>query len=378
MNPTQPFHTLSQTLAFKNGDEKEWWHSMAGMLSRAMQSFGYDDDAQYNHLNLFHQCILPYLGVFPRPENNNTRWLSTLCPYGTPIEPSLNISQNIVRYSVEPVGPQAGTEDDPQNTNVLWECLEGIKRFDNRVDLTWFRHFASRLMLNKKEGGRFASERKSKFRPGQGQYGFAIDLKSARPMLKGYIFPGVKSKMSGIPTSQLVFNAVREIDSEGTIAESLAKVGDYINNASPLLRVAFVGCDMLEPRDSRIKIYAIDQDVSWARVQDLWTLGGCISSRSIDEGLKILRELWDLLHIPPGVRSDDVEHCEIGKQANYLFPTIINWTMLPGHADPMPQIYLVTFSMKDSHISAALSTFFGRLGWTQLAQDYSKNLASYL
>lgn len=375
---SEPFQVLSQTLTFKTDDEKEWWHSMAGTLARAMQSFGYDDEALYNQLNLFYECILPYLGVFPRHENNDTRWLSTLCPHGTAIEPSLNISQNIVRYSVEPVGPRAGTDDDPHNTNVLWECLERIQRFDNRVDLTWFRHFASRLMLNKEEGDRFASMPKAALRPGQGQYGFAMDLKGARSMFKGYIFPGVKSKMSGISPSQLVFSAIREVDPEDLIEEPLARLEDYITNAPPTLRVIFMGFDMLEPRDSRIKIYTVDQDVSWNRVQDLWTMGGRLKGQSIQEGLKVLRELWDLLQIPTGIRTNDIEHCALGKRVNYLFPTIMNWTMLPGHEDPMPQIYLVTFGMEDSHISAALATFFGHLGWTQLAQDYSKNLASYL
>ena len=375
---SERFQVLGQTLTFKTDDEKEWWQSMANTLARAMQGLGYDEEALYNQLQFFYECILPYLGVFPRPENNNTRWLSTLCPHGTAIEPSLNLSQNIARYSFEPVGPRAGTDDDPQNTHVLWECLERIQRFDNRVDLTWFRHFASRLMLNKEEGDRFASMPKASLRPGQGQYGLAMDLKGPRPMMKGYIFPGLKSKMSGISPSQLVFSAIREVDTEDLIEQPLAMLEDYIVNGPPTLRVIFMGFDMLEPRDSRIKIYTVDQDVSWDRVQDLWTMGGRLKSQSIQEGLKVLRELWDLLQIPTGIRTNEIEHCPLGKRVNYLFPTIMNWTMLPGHEDPMPQIYLVTFGMEDSHISAALATFFERLGWTQLAQDYSKNLASYL
>lgn len=373
----QPYYTLSKILPFKDDDHKAWWDKAAPMLLKAMQHAGYDTDSQYHQLGMLQKYILPHAGIYPSPENEQKRWKSFLCPYGVPYEPSLNISQGMVRYAIEPVGPQAGTAEDPQNTNILWEFLDGIRQCDNRIDTTWYHQFQSRLMLTKEESERHAAGKKYTFSPGQGSYGFAFDLKGTRPMVKGYFWVVLKSMMSGIPTGKLMFDAVQDVDTDGTVAAPLAMLEEYAAENTNL-HLGFMSFDMVEPKDSRIKIYGLDQDVSFEHIESLWTMGGRIKSESSQEGLKMLKELWDLLQIPPGVRSADVEHLRLGEPPKYKLPTMVNWTLLPGHPEPLPQIYLVPFGMQDTHISDALSKFFERVGYTDLSVNYKSNMASYL
>lgn len=373
----QPYHTLSQIITFNNDDEKAWWDKAAPMLLKSMQNAGYDVDAQYHQLGLLYKCTIPYLGMFPTVENDHKRWKSFLCPYGIPFEPSLNLSQGTVRFAFEPVGRDAGTEKDPQNMNSLWECLEGLTQYSGQIDTTWYHRFASRLLLNEEESQRLADTKKYTFTPGHGVYGFAIDLKGAQPMVKGYFWVTLKSRMSGLSTGQLMFDAVRDVDTEGTVAEPLAMLEKY-SHENKKLQLGFISFDMIQPQDARIKVYGLDQEVSFEHVQSLWTMGGRIQSESSQEGLKLLQKLWDLMQIPPGVRTGDVEHLALGELPKYKLPTMVNWTLLPGHSDPLPQVYLVPFGMQDLHIADALTAFFEYLGWTDLARDYKKQLTSYL
>ena len=374
----QPYHTLSRVLPFPDANQKAWWDKLGPMLLRAMQSQGYDTEAQYAQLGMVYKCVLPYLGEFPTVENDATRWKSFLCPYGIPIEPSLNISQGILRYAFEPIGPDVGTEKDPQNMNIIQDCLKGLTQHDDRIDTTLHAEFSSRLLLTEEESRQFATTGQFNFGPGQGMHGFAVDLKGSRPMFKGYFCAGIKSAVTGIPTGKLMLNAVREVDTEGRITQPLDKLEEYSANGLGNLILCFMSVDMVNPHDARIKMYGLQQEVSREGIVDLWTLGGRINTPTNQEGLGLLLELWDLLQIPAGPRSVAIGHCSVGQPPKYMLPTLVNWTLLPGHSDPMPQVYLVPFGLPDSHISDCLTTFFERRGWTDLARDYKKNLASYL
>ncbi|BCR91137.1 uncharacterized protein ACHE_61023A [Aspergillus chevalieri] len=373
----QPFHTLSRILPFPDATQKAWWDKLAPMLLKAMQAQGYDTEAQYAQLGMVYKCVLPYLGQYPTVENDATRWKSFLCPYGIPIEPSLNISQGILRYAFEPIGPDVGTDKDPQNMNVIQDCLKGLTDHDDRIDTTLYAQFASRLLLTEEESQRAAATGQFTFKPGQGMHGYAVDMKGSQPMVKGYFCVGIKSAVTGIPTGKLMLDAVREVDTEGRITEPLDKLEDYYGNALGNLRLCFMSVDMIDPQDARTKLYGLQQEVSFEGLEDLWTLGGRINTPTNQEGLQLLRELWDLLQIPPGVRDIDVDHCSVGQPPKYLLPSLVNWTFLPGHSDPMPQVYVVPFGLPDAHISDALVTFFERRGWTDLARNYKSNLASY-
>lgn len=375
----QAYDTLSRILPFPDANQKAWWDKLAPMLLKAMQHYGYDNDAQYNQLGMVYKCILPYLGEFPTLENDGKRWKSFLCPYGIAIEPSLNISQGILRYAFEPIGPDVGTEKDPLNVNVIQNCLEGLTQYDSRIDTTWHDHFASRLLLTEEESQRYvATTGKYTFEPGQGLHGFAVDLKGSRPLVKGYFCAGIKSMVTGISPGKLMLDAVRDVDTEGALTEPLNTLEDYFAHSIGNLQLCFMSVDMVDPSEARTKIYGLQQEVSREGVIDLWTMGGRLNSPSNQEGLKVLLELWDLLQIPHGPRTVEVEHCLLGQPPKYMLPTLVNWTLLPDHSEPMPQVYLVPFGLPDSQISDALVTFYERLGWTDLAKNYKSNLASYL
>jgi tryptophan 4-dimethylallyltransferase len=54
-----------------------------------------------------------------------------------------------------------------------------------------------------------------------------------------------------------------------------------------------------------------------------------------------------------------------------------NYTLHPDQPMPEPQVYFTTFGMNDIKVADALTEFFQRQGWTEMAESYKKSLLSY-
>ncbi|KAH8688635.1 tryptophan dimethylallyltransferase [Talaromyces proteolyticus] len=380
-----PYEVLSQAFHFTTEDQELWWHYTAPVFVKSMNDANYTLHAQYKQLAFFYRCVLPYLGVFPggRSKTGKQPYKSGLSPYGFPFEFSLNLPELTVRYSYEPIGPRAGTVDDPFNVEKMWDVVGDLVSFDERIDTTWLRELADLLLLSKDEANALTS--RPDFTPGgpaRGQYQFAVDMKGDRPMLKGYIFTAMKSLATGISADKLICNAIRTVDRRGQIATPLAEMERYIavRAAEPqsTFITAYLGCDMLDPAQARLKVYGLDSKVTFERLVDLWTLGGRIPNDAMTQtGLQALRELWDLLQIPPGIRDMKIDHLKLGEPPKVLLPFIVNYTLLQSSPQPEPQVYLVPFGMPDAHIADALTRFFEKMGWDQVAETYKENLFGY-
>lgn len=383
-NPLTPFQVLSQMHIFRNEDEKAWWDSTGPVFVKMMADANYDIHHQYKYLTLHQNYVVPFLGPFPREERKD-RWMSNITPYGLPFELSLNCSHNIIRYSFEPVTARAGTTEDPFNKTAMDPCLEQLLELDSGIDTTWFNHFRKELVVTEEQAVSLVAQDKVRPGPGKGQHHFAIDLQDGKFMFKAYFYPPMKSMATGVPVEKLLFDSIRKGDIKGSLADSIATLKGYLESTrrsgddpSPGVTSLFVSCDMIDPSEARLKYYVLDQHVSWQRVEDLWTLGGRRSGDpSNAAGLAILKELWDLLQVPEGFRDMSWGYCVLGEPPKHLLPTFANFTLQPNHPNPEPQVYLVTFGMNDMHVADALTVFFERVGWTELAKNYKKNLCSY-
>lgn len=376
-----PYQVLSQAFDFPTKDQEQWWHYTAPVFVKSMVNANYDVHAQYSQLSFFYCCVLPYLGGFPGEKTN--LYKSGLSPYGLPFEFSLNISGGTVRYSYEPIGPCAGTSGDPFNTQQMQPVIQKLVAFDSTIDTTCFDQLVGQLLLSQEEASALLA--RPDFTPGgpaRGQYLFAVDMKGEKALVKAYFFATMKSLATGIPADRLIINAVRTIDETEQLAAPLAELEGYIYTraAEPesTFITAYLGCDMAAPQHARLKVYAIDREVTFDRLIDLWTLGGRIpNDATAQAGIKRLRQLWDLLSIPAGTRDMEVEHLQLGQPPKALLPFIVNYTLLPGSQYPEPQVYLVPFGLPDSRIADALTRFFESMGWSQCAGTYKENLCSY-
>nr|ABZ80611.1 4-dimethylallyl tryptophan synthase [Malbranchea aurantiaca]ABZ80612.1 4-dimethylallyl tryptophan synthase [synthetic construct] len=371
------YKTLSDVFEFSNDDQKLWWHSTAPMFAEMLQSANYDAHAQYRHLAIYKKHVIPFLGVYPT--NDRDRWLSILTCYGTPFELSLNCNDSVVRYTFEPINAATGTEADPFNTHAIWESLQRLKAVQPAISLDYFNHFKRDLTINSQEA---AYLHENNLAEGQiwTQNKLALDLKGGEFMVKAYIYPALKAIATGKSIQELMFSSVRDLTKgQANISSSLGMLEDYLECRGPESTACprLLSCDLISSHKSRIKIYISEDMVSFPAMQDLWTLGGRRNDDSTLAGLELIQELWDLLQIPPGLRSYPEGYLPLGARPTELLPSMANFTLLPDHPVPEPQVYFTVFGMNDMAVADALTRFFERHGWTDMAREYKRSLKAY-
>ncbi|KAH8600507.1 4-dimethylallyl tryptophan synthase [Bisporella sp. PMI_857] len=330
------YKTLSDVFEITNNEHKLWWHSTAPMFAKMLQIANYDIHSQYRYLGIFRKHIIPFLGSYPTNECKD-RWLSILTRYGTPFELSLNCSDSLVRYTYEPINAATGTSKDPFNTNAIWESLHDLTRIQPGVDLEWFRHFKNDLTVNDTEsayllkndlaGGEIKSQNK-----------LALDLKGGQFVLKTYIYPGLKAIATGNSIRELMFDSVRAITKQhSSIRPAFAMLEDYISGHLA--------------DDAKIRI--------------------------VLAGFEMVQELWDLLQIRPGLQAYPEPYLQLGTIPDEQLPSMANYTLHHDDPIPEPQVYFTVFGMKDMAVADALTTFFERHGWTEMARNYKDSLRAY-
>jgi tryptophan dimethylallyltransferase len=373
------YNTLSDVFNFPNEDQKLWWHSTGPMFAKMLQVANYDIHSQYKYLGTYKKTIIPFLGAYPTNERDD-RWLSILTRYGTPFELSLNCSDSLVRYTFEPINAATGTPKDPFNTLAIWESLDKVIAIQPDVDLEWFSHFKQDLTLSTAESA-FLLENNLVELEIKSQNKLALDLKGGQVLLKTYIYPELKALVSGNSTEQLILDSVRKASQRyESILPAFSMLEKYIKSRSGpnnTINVRLLSCDLVKPTKSRIKIYVLENMVSLAAMEDLWTLGGSRSDPSTVAGFVLIQELWDLLQIPAGLQSYPDSYLPLGAIPTEQLPSMANYTLHHNDPIPEPQVYFTTFGMNDMAVADALTTFFERHGWTDMARKYKDSLRSY-
>ncbi|KAI1214325.1 4-dimethylallyl tryptophan synthase [Annulohypoxylon truncatum] len=373
------YEILSDAFDFPNDDQRLWWHSTAPMFTAMLQTADYDVHAQYKHLAIYKKHVIPFLGIYP--SNGRERWLSVLTRYGTPFELSHNCSDSIVRYTFEPINAATGTELDPFNTCAIRESLRRLMTIQPTIDLEYFDHFKRELTLDTQES---TCLRQSSWvgTDIMTQNKLALDLKGGNFIVKAYIYPALKGIVTGKSAQELIFGSVSILARKHTsLAQPLAMLEEYVKSRGPGSTACprLLSCDLVDSSKSRIKIYISEQVVSLSAMQDLWTLGGRRNDLSTLAGFDMIQELWDLLQIPAGIRSYPEGYLPLGTRPNHneLLPSMANYTLLPNNPVPEPQLYFAVFGMNDMAVADALTTFFTRRGWTDMAQKYKNSLKAY-
>ncbi|KAL4806166.1 dimethylallyl tryptophan synthase FgaPT2 [Aspergillus unguis] len=371
------YEILSMALGFPNQDQELWWHSTAPMFARMLQSGRYSIHEQCKHLIEYKKYIIPWLGVYPR--NDSPRWLSILTRYGTPFELSLNCSDSLVRYTFEPINAETGTSKDPFNTKAIWGSLAQLRPIAKGMDLEWFMHFKEDLTLNDEESNFLLKNNLAGDRI-RTQNKLALDLKNDGVMLKTYIYPALKALVTGKSIEELMFTSANRLAQQYPgIAKPVSVLHEYVRErakdgtASPRL----LSCDLVEPSKARLKIYLLEQMVSLPALENLWTLGGRRTSAADMAGLDLVRELWHLLRLPPGLQEYPAGFLPLGAIPDEQLPLMANYTIGPNDPMPQPQVYFTTFGLNDMAIADALVEFFTRRGWHDMARSYKRSLCSY-
>ncbi len=370
-----PWATLNQTLQFRSADAQFWWNTTGRTYAKLLHYAGYTSAEQYRELTFYALFAAPELGLAPDAAGRVQGWRSPGTPDGTPIDFSWEWSTDgraTVRYAFEPIGRHAGTPSDPLNRQATDRWVSRLSEQDMipGLDLEWYRHFTQQVLPpdDMDRSDQFIEETT----PKAGTV-VALDIEKTGPVLKMYIYPGLKARELGISTLQMVQQAIRNLPRVQYEALNAEPVLDWLEEATVKYdcEMGLFGIDCLVPEDARLKLYARAPHVSMEYLMDVLTLGGRAPLDESTDAIADLQDFWNLfLADAPAVLPADAP----GRASPGFY-----YTLGCGKA-LSPKIYLLaSYGCKsDSDVLAKLRTFFSTRRSDGMIDRYEKALREIL
>lgn len=358
VTPRRRIETMSSSL---DEDAEFWCNSTGSVLEAMMQKANYDINLQRAYLSFFCRYVASSLGKRPSAEGKPRNWYSFMADDFTPIELSWSWAGSRplpkVRYSIEPIGPYAGTLLDPFNGQMTISLINKIWPKPLNLDLRSFNRLYSDLLAFEPKGTNTnalcpASEPRS-------QTFMAFDLNDSGAMLKAYFIPNLKAIETGQSKIKLVRESLKKLDCQhlpmfGAV-ELLSKFIDS-RPANQPLELEIVGIDCVSLATSRIKIYVRSRLTSFESVVDIMTLGGTLKDPGTEAGLAEVKELWRLvLSLDPEFSISEPLHTMNHRTAGVLY----YFEFLPQQRLPQPKVYIPVkhYGKNDFEIANGLSAW---------------------
>lgn len=271
-------------------DAEFWCNSTGPVLEAMMQKANYDIDLQHAYLSFFCRYVAFSLGKRPTAEGKPRNWNSFMADDFTPIELSWSWTGSRplpqVRYSIESIGPYAGTKLDPFNGQMTINLINNICPKPLNLDLRCFNRLYSDLFAFEPKGTNTdalcpAPEPRS-------QTFMAFDLNESGPMLKAYFIPNLKAIETGQSKIKLVRECLKKLDCQHLpMFGAVELLSQFIASrpANQSLELDIVGIDCASLATSRIKIYVRSRLTSFESVVDIMTLGGALQDSGTEAGL---------------------------------------------------------------------------------------------
>lgn len=299
----QPWDTVNAVMRFHNSDHQFWWDTTGRLFAKLIQGAGYTAAEQYRELFFYALWVAPELGPAPDEKGQVRRWRSTGTPDSTPIDFSWEWGLDgtgVVRYSFEPIGEHAGTALDPLNQYATENWINRLQQHGlvPSLDLEWYRHFTSEILLSpeivrEKTADGFIEETT----PKAGTV-VALDIEKSGPVMKIYIYPGLKAAELGISNLDVVAQSIRNLPAEQyqSIQANVEPLLDYLYEGTEKwgFETGILSIDLVDPKDARVKIYIRAPYTTVEYLMDALTLGGRIdlAASCNQEVIGDLKDLW--------------------------------------------------------------------------------------
>ncbi|KAI4143605.1 MAG: hypothetical protein L6R39_004505 [Caloplaca ligustica] len=361
-----------------------WWRSAGTVLANLLHGAGYSEEDQIRHLLFYGHSVAPSLGVFPCLDRNTFGWKSFMTDDHTPIELSWNWSSGgrapEVRYSIEPIGIDAGTFIDPYNVYAAPRLLRCLRQTSPHVNLEWFDHFSKELLgINRSRyqaSPRFEGPPESVKSSSSSTF-LAFDLRRSHEVaVKAYLLPGAQANQKGTTSLSLIKEAVQKLPPEqveGLSAFNLLLEYTRVSAIGSRLECDILGIDCVQPTEARLKVYMRSRSTSFLTVRSIMTLDGRISGPQHESGLDELFELWKLFFgqdLPLGFDTDLPVNGHRTAGILYYFDISRKASM------PLPKIYLPVrhYGSNDHDIARRLARFMSSRGQCSSADRYLATL----
>lgn len=358
----------------KNSHQQLWDIELGNALSSMMSLAGYVDSTAAAHRDFFANHVAASLAAFPvtRPP----RWKSFMTDDHTPVELSWAWSGQerlpAVRYSVEPIGWDAGSVVDPHNVHASAVLRGSTLPHAPSLDLHWYRHFLQCLTLHQKskslQPGMPDEAPPSTCNP-PSQTFIAFDLEHNEDIVvKYYFMPALKAASLGTGKQEMTEAALRALKLRdgpalASLLESYHVLTEYFASFPVgTITVEIVAVDCVTPSKSRVKIYVRSRQTTFDSVIDMLTLGGRLPPLS-QTAISSLRELWVGFFGTPGSETSILEgplperpHCTAG--------ILYYFELKPGSPLPTSKVYLPVrhYAQNDEQIARCLSQYLEKRG----------------
>lgn len=358
----QPWDTVNAVIKFRNSDHQFWWDTTGRLFAKLIEGAGYTAAEQYRELFFYALWVAPELGPSPDEHGQVRRWRSTGTPDSTPIDFSWEWGLDgtgVVRYSFEPIGDHAGTALDPLNQYATESWVNRLKQHGlvPSLDLEWYRHFTNEILLSpeivrEKTAQGFIEETT----PKAGTV-VALDIEKGGPVMKIYIYPGLKAAELGISNLDVVAQSIRNLPAQQyqSIQAHVEPLLEYLYEGTEKwgFETGILSIDLVDPKDARIKIYIRAPHTTVDYLMDALTLGGRhdLTAAYSQEVIGDLKDLWQaFLADAPAKLSAEVP----GRASPGFYYTV------RAGKPVSPKMYLspFTFCENDADVLHRLHTFF--------------------
>ncbi|KAJ5795257.1 hypothetical protein N7457_001856 [Penicillium paradoxum] len=368
-----PYSTLSKSMTFASLDQYQYWHAVAPMLGRMLANGNYNIHKQYEYLCLFAHVIIPRLGPFP---GGRDIYKCLLGGTGS-VELSQNVQKSglVARVAFEPTSYIASTGMDPLNRHTVHATLAELRAIGSAtVDMELHQMLVNELTLTDREEKLMSREEIAKT-AWKTQILLALDLTQKGITVKEYFYPALKAAVTGKRVAKLCFSAIRKVDKQG-LFEAPSKVIETYMQTQEQTDLYFLSCDLVDPAETRFKLYLMELDMRLGKVEEHWTMGGKLTDEETMTGLDMLRELWVEFGIIEGMRNEP-ERPSLAGDPNTIVPFIMNYEMNPGENLPKPKFYFPLVGISELKIANVLTAFFERYDMPEQASVYRENLQTY-
>ncbi|EAL94098.1 hypothetical protein KXX16_009454 [Aspergillus fumigatus] len=357
-----PFEVLSRTLVFQHEDHRLWWERAASKLATYLRLAKYSVGSQYQHLLMFYSVYAPNLGPWPNDKRDNVHWVCGICPGGENLEISMNYQQGAkctVRIAAETITPAAGTDKDPFNLTAEKKMIEDLKALQPNLNFTWFNHF-QREVLVPEEVALNNDEIISKV-PFKNQRLHGLDLSEGAFMLKSYFMPAIRSAITGVENTQIMFESIRKLNlKNANFISALSTLEDWMvpTNGRFMEYWDGISYDAVDACKARIKIYTGIRMKSIEHARDVWTLGGRLQGEDIEKGFDLVARLWRRL------MDEEPSTCEMKYWMQWV------WELRTDVPFPVPKLYFSVAAAEDHYVSDTVVEILDYLGWDDLVQTH--------
>ncbi len=360
-----------ETLSTNRPSDIQYWRATAGYtLATFLRHAGYSPEAQQRYIAFFNCTVAPELGRKPRLSTPLGQWQSFMTDDGSPLEISwdwgFDCQQATIRYSIEPIGPEAGSSLDPLNEYASSRFLEKMRELLPEADWQWSEHFRKEFCVFAKSSESDSDEAH------QSRFFAAFDLHGSIATMKTYYFPAFRAKQIDQPKIDVLASAIARLpDYASSDFSAFDLLRNYIarspSGPGGSLDVEILAVDCVHPRQGRLKIYVRSRQTSLESVRTVVTLGGLLASSEMDQSLRELETLWRSMFSNNGIDLQGAatisDSQSLSTDSHRTAGILYNFEIRPGCPLPVPKVYIPVrhYTRSDGHVMQVLRKYIQRL-----------------